>query len=57
MRNFGVDERMVTYLCTEDNEDNEETKPGPVNTTGSLERNLIDSVTVVSPSLAEANVS
>ena len=47
---------MVTYLCTEDNEDNEETKPGPVNTAGSLERNLVKSVAVVDPGLAEADV-
>jgi hypothetical protein len=46
-----------TYLSDEHEEDEEETEPRTVDTGDSLEGNLIESVTMVLPRAAEANVS
>lgn len=49
-------EHIMTYLSDKNNDDDEETEPRSVDTTGSLEWDLINSVTVVSPGLAEADM-
>jgi hypothetical protein len=45
-----------TYLSNKDQDDDEETEPRSVDTTSSLEWDLVDGVAVVSPSLAETDV-
>jgi hypothetical protein len=45
-----------SYLSNEDNNNDANANPGANNTTSSLEWDLIQGVSVVSPSLAEANV-
>jgi len=49
-------DQMKSYLCHQDDDDNENTDPRANDTTSGLERNLIQGVSVVSPSLAEANM-
>ena len=44
-------------MSDEDNDDNDQTEPGSVNATSSLERNLVDGMTVISPGPAEADVT
>ena len=48
---------MTTYLSDEDKEDDEETDPRAIDTTNSLEWDLIKGVAMVHPGLSEANMS
>lgn len=52
-----LENHETTYLCHQNNDDNTDTNPGSDDTTGSLEGDLVQSVSLGQPSLAEANMS